>query len=50
MKKAPRLTGKDIIKILGLTDFKVVRVKGSHHILKHPDGRTTIVPVHGKEI
>ena len=29
MKKAPRLTGKDIIKILGVADFKVVRVKGS---------------------
>jgi predicted RNA binding protein YcfA (HicA-like mRNA interferase family) len=24
----------------------VVRVNGSHHRLKHPDGRVTTVPVH----
>ena len=29
--------------------FKVARIKGSHHILKHPDGRMTIVPVHAGE-
>jgi len=28
-----------------------VRIKGSHHFLKHPDGRCTVVPVHaGEEI
>ena len=29
--------------------FVVARVKGSHHILKHPDGRSTVVPVHAGE-
>jgi predicted RNA binding protein YcfA (HicA-like mRNA interferase family) len=24
----------------------VVRINGSHHRLKHPDGRVTTVPVH----
>lgn len=24
-------------------------VKGSHHFLKHSDGRVTVVPVHGRE-
>ncbi len=27
----------------------VIRVKGSHHFLRHPDGRTTVVPVHAGE-
>ncbi|RZU50404.1 putative RNA binding protein YcfA (HicA-like mRNA interferase family) [Krasilnikovia cinnamomea] len=27
--------------------FKVARVRGSHHILRHADGRGTTVPVHG---
>jgi predicted RNA binding protein YcfA (HicA-like mRNA interferase family) len=27
----------------------VVRSKGSHHFLRHSDGRTTVVPVHSGE-
>jgi len=27
-----------------------VRIKGSHHFLKHPDERCTVVPVHAGEI
>lgn len=26
-----------------------VRVRGSHHYLRHPDGRTTVVPAHAGE-
>ena len=29
--------------------FEVIRVKDSHHFLKHPDGRMTVVPVHSGE-
>jgi predicted RNA binding protein YcfA (HicA-like mRNA interferase family) len=25
-------------------------VKGSHHFLRHPDGRCTVVPVHAGEV
>ena len=32
-----------------MTGFEVVRVKGSHHFMRHPDGRTTVVPVHAGE-
>ncbi|GIV61011.1 type II toxin-antitoxin system HicA family toxin [Rhodocaloribacter litoris] len=49
MTKLPSLTGKMIIKALGKAGFKVVRVKGSHHFLRHEDGRTTVVPVHAGE-
>ena len=30
--------------------FEVLRVKGSHHFLRHTDGRRTVVPVHRGEI
>jgi predicted RNA binding protein YcfA (HicA-like mRNA interferase family) len=26
-----------------------VRIRGSHHSLRHPDGRYTVVPVHAGE-
>ena len=29
--------------------FGVLRVKGSHHFMLHPDGRRTVVPVHAGE-
>ncbi|MEI7952953.1 MAG: type II toxin-antitoxin system HicA family toxin [Synechococcaceae cyanobacterium ELA182] len=29
--------------------FAVIRIKGSHHFLRHADGRTTVVPVHSGE-
>jgi predicted RNA binding protein YcfA (HicA-like mRNA interferase family) len=49
MTKLPSLTGKKIIKALRKAGFEVVRVKGSHHFLRHEDGRTTVVPVHPGE-
>ena len=50
MAKIPKLTGKEIIKVLEKLNFNVVRIKGSHHILKHKDGRMTVVPAHTNEI
>ena len=49
MPKFPRVTGKEVIKYLSKVGFEVSRVKGSHHFLKHFDGRATVVPVHGNE-
>lgn len=50
MRRLPRLTGREVIEALGKGGFNVVRIKGSHHLLRHDDGRTTTVPVHGREI
>jgi predicted RNA binding protein YcfA (HicA-like mRNA interferase family) len=36
-----------VISALEAAGFEVTRVKGSHHRLKHPDGRSTTIPVHG---
>lgn len=46
MPPLPVISGKDFIKLLISLGFTVVRVNGSHHRLKHPDGRVTTVPVH----
>ncbi len=46
---APRKTGKELIKILLRHGFEVSRIRGSHHFLKHRDGRATVVPVHRGE-
>jgi len=47
--KHPRLTGKELVAALARHGFVVFRVRGSHHVLKHKDGRVSVVPVHGKE-
>lgn len=50
MSKLPKIDGKWLIKALQKAGFAVVRIKGSHHFLRHADGRTTVVPVHRGEI
>ena len=49
MAKLPRISGKKLIKALRKNGFEVLRIRGSHHFLAHPDGRRTVVPVHGNE-
>ena len=49
MSRAPRLTGNEFIAVLKKAGFAVIRIKGSHHFLRHPDGRGTVVPVHSTE-
>ena len=49
MTRLPRLTGREVIDALANGGF-IARVKGSHHLLRHDDGRTTTVPVHGRDI
>jgi predicted RNA binding protein YcfA (HicA-like mRNA interferase family) len=44
------VTGSQLIKALRKLGFAVVRIKGSHHFLRHADGRCTVVPVHRGEI
>jgi predicted RNA binding protein YcfA (HicA-like mRNA interferase family) len=50
MPKLPRVRGRELIAALKRADFEVVRVKGSHHFLRHPDGRCTVIPVHSGEV
>ena len=51
MPPVPSLRGERVVRALGRAGFKVARVAGSHHIMRHPDGRGTTVPVHpGRDV
>ncbi len=49
MTRFPAVTGSQLIKALRELGFEVIRIKGSHHFLRHADGRCTVVPVHRRE-
>lgn len=40
---------KDLLKLLKKNGWAVSRIHGSHHILQK-DGKTTVVPIHGKDV
>jgi len=51
MKKLKPISAEKVIKALTKIGFSVIRQRGSHVIMKHPDGRVTVIPVHpGEEI
>ncbi|HEY5041178.1 MAG TPA: type II toxin-antitoxin system HicA family toxin [Verrucomicrobiae bacterium] len=49
MPRLPRLRGREVMAALRRAGFVVLRVRGSHHFMQHPDGRRTVVPVHAGE-
>ena len=50
MSRLPAISGRRLIKTLQKLGIKVVQTKDSHHFLRHPDGRCTVVPVHRGEM
>jgi len=49
MSRLPGVTGKQVIAALTRMGFQEIRIRGSHHYLRHTDGRATVVPVHAGE-
>lgn len=52
MSKLRRLNGAEVIRLLEAFGFSVIRIRGSHHILRRVvDGsaQTLNVPVHGNK-
>ena len=49
MSRLRRVTGRQVLKALQRAGFMLIRTKGSHHFVRHPDGRTTVVPIHASE-
>ncbi len=49
MTKLPLLSATELIKILQKMGFVKERQEGSHVFMRHPDGRTTLVPNHPRE-
>lgn len=46
MSSVPVLKARETIGILVALGFEEVRQRGSHKRFRHPDGRSTTVPVH----
>jgi predicted RNA binding protein YcfA (HicA-like mRNA interferase family) len=43
------VSARKVIKALSKVGFRVIRRRGSHVVLKHEDGRVTVVPIHAGE-
>jgi predicted RNA binding protein YcfA (HicA-like mRNA interferase family) len=51
MPPVPAVRGLQLVKALEKAGFELARVRGSHHVLRHTDGRTVAVPVHsGRDV
>ena len=51
MAKLPILRANELIHALEGAGFQIIRQRGSHVRMKHPDGRIVTVPVHpGQDI
>ena len=40
---------KDLLKLLKKNGWDIVRIHGSHHVIKK-NGQTIVVPIHGKDV
>ena len=49
MTRLPAVSGGRVVRALERAGFILVRQRGSHIFLRHPDGRATIVPAHKGE-
>lgn len=50
MPKLPPVTDRDVVRILKKFDFFEQRQKGSHLVMKHEDGRRSVVAMHNGKI
>lgn len=50
MSRLPVVRFKEMERVLLALGFQIVRQKGSHVFYRHPDGRTTTVPHHGRDL
>ncbi len=47
MVRLPRnISGKDLLRVFQRLGFRLVRQRGSHVFLRHPDGRRLTIPVY----
>ncbi|MCG0277824.1 MAG: type II toxin-antitoxin system HicA family toxin [Thermanaeromonas sp.] len=44
--KLPGVSGREVIKALTKAGFRQASQRGSHVKMRHPSGRTAIVPLH----
>jgi predicted RNA binding protein YcfA (HicA-like mRNA interferase family) len=47
----PAVPAAKVVRALERAGFTVARISGSHHVMRHSDGRTVVVPVHaGRDV
>lgn len=49
MSKLRPVEAEKVVKALSKLGFEITRQKGSHLVMKHPDGRVTVIPIHSGE-
>jgi predicted RNA binding protein YcfA (HicA-like mRNA interferase family) len=51
MPPVPSVSGARIVRALEKLGFVTARIRGSHHVMRHLDGRGVAVPVHaGRDV
>lgn len=41
------VSGKQVVAALQRRGWTIIRVNGSHHVMRSPDGTKVVVPIHG---
>jgi predicted RNA binding protein YcfA (HicA-like mRNA interferase family) len=51
MNRLPVIKPDEVVRKLQSAGFEIDHITGSHYIMRHPDGRRTVVPYHaGRDI
>lgn len=50
-RRLPAVTARQLIKVLEANGWELDRIRGSHHVFKHPRFYNhLVVPVHGRQL
>ena len=48
--RLPSYTSKELLRVFRRLGFEVDHQTGSHAVLRHPDGRRTVIAMHAKDL
>ena len=49
--RLPAVSARQVIRVLRQSGWELDRVRGSHHVFRHPDRSTrVVVPLHGGDL
>ena len=49
--RLPAVSARQVIRVLRQSGWKLDRIRGSHHVFRHPDHPTrVVVPLHGGDL